>query len=215
MPIHPDAPRVRHASPWGMIQTLHPMGPDAVTVSTASHGGIWVSPSALARIPAAYRSTSYSPGPWFEEDSDWAIPFLALRLDTYDEDAEHARASRTAAEDTLRNWNPDAFEAITGEKIPAGMSRARDEAAFYAANAGRLIVTGAYGSWAAWVPDGFVGVCARSGGHRAPSGVSPAPAESWFLIDKDEYQGRGPFGFVIDPARHQVVTAPANPGASK
>lgn len=73
-------PTVGSSSLWGPIQHITPLGPDAVVVSTASHGGVCVSRAALERLPEPLRHTAYSGG-WFEEDCDWAIPYLALSLD--------------------------------------------------------------------------------------------------------------------------------------
>ncbi|HEX3729758.1 MAG TPA: hypothetical protein VHV47_08135, partial [Opitutaceae bacterium] len=63
---------------------MSPLGPDAVEVTTPSHGGIRVSLTALARIPEPLRETSFSGDGWFEEDCDWAIPYLVLGLDRFE-----------------------------------------------------------------------------------------------------------------------------------
>ena len=81
-------PREGDASPWGSIDNVTPLGPDAVAVTTPSHGGIWVSPAGLAKIPEPLRATAYSGGGWFEEDCDWCIPYLALGLHAFEEPAE-------------------------------------------------------------------------------------------------------------------------------
>jgi hypothetical protein len=58
-------------SPWGIVQDEEVIADGIVYVSTASHGGIWVSPELLGRVQeamrdyAAYWSGSSS---WFEED---------------------------------------------------------------------------------------------------------------------------------------------------
>lgn len=58
-------------SPWGIVQDEETIADGIVYVSTASHGGIWVSPELLGRVQeamrdyAAYWSGSSS---WFEED---------------------------------------------------------------------------------------------------------------------------------------------------
>ena len=98
-------PRPGAASPWGGIQTVTPLGPDAVAVTTASHGGICISPEALARIPEILRRTGCSAGGWFEEDCDWAIPYLALGLDAFEPD--RGEAMRRAAEQTMRRWRAE------------------------------------------------------------------------------------------------------------
>ena len=93
----PFPPTVGSSSPWGEIQSITPLGPDAVAVTTAAHGGIYLSPAAVARIPEPIRQTAYSAGGWFEEDCDWAIPYLALGLDAYETDAGRgARMVQTA-----------------------------------------------------------------------------------------------------------------------
>jgi hypothetical protein len=94
---HPFPPTVGSSSPWGAIQHLTPLGPDADAVSSASHGGICVSPAALARIPAPLRATRYSGAGWFEEDCDWAIPYLALGLDSFETEFGGGARQRDAA----------------------------------------------------------------------------------------------------------------------
>lgn len=64
------------ASPWGPIQTVTKLADGIVSVTTASHGGICVSPSLLAKMPV--KSTPYSEGGWFEEDCDWALVALCF-----------------------------------------------------------------------------------------------------------------------------------------
>lgn len=115
MSTHPNAPRLRGSSPWGGIDLLTPLGPDAVNVSTPSHGGIWVSPDALARIPEAFRTTAYSPGPWFEEDCDWAIPYAFLGLHEHETDPERRARYEQAARETLEAFHPQAFAALKSE----------------------------------------------------------------------------------------------------
>lgn len=89
-------------SPWGPVQTVLPLGPDAVVVTTASHGGIWVSADGLARIPEPLRRTACSAGGWFEEDCDWAIPYLALGLHAFEPQGE---ATARDARRTLWRWH--------------------------------------------------------------------------------------------------------------
>ena len=103
-------PRPGDLSPWGDIQTVTPLGPDAVSVTTASHGGICVSPAALRRIPEPLRLTAFSAGGWFEEDCDWAVPYLALGLQAFEGD--RGAAIRRAAVRTVRRWHPAHAEAL-------------------------------------------------------------------------------------------------------
>ncbi len=94
-------PREGDPSPWGLIDTATPLGPDAVAVTTPSHGGIWVSPAGLAKIPVPLRGTAYSGGGWFEEDCDWCIPYLALGLHAFEDTPERQAGIRMAARRTF------------------------------------------------------------------------------------------------------------------
>lgn len=104
--LYPFPPTRGASSPWGPIQTLEPLGPDAVSVTTASHGGLRVSLTALARLPEAIRQTAYSTNGWFEEDCDWALPYLALGLDQFEADAARAAELHQAAVCTVQRWHP-------------------------------------------------------------------------------------------------------------
>ena len=46
------------SSPWGMVQTQKDLAPGITAVTTASHGGIYVAPDLLAKMPI--KSTAYS-----------------------------------------------------------------------------------------------------------------------------------------------------------
>jgi hypothetical protein len=61
-------------SPWGAVQTQKEIAPGIVSVSTSSHGGIFVSPELRDRL--VIQDTAYSRDGWFEEDCDWS--FVAL-----------------------------------------------------------------------------------------------------------------------------------------
>jgi len=103
-------PRPGDPSPWGAVQTVTPLGADAAVVTTASHGGICVSATALGRIPEPLRRTAYSAGGWFEEDCDWAIPYLALGLHAFD--GARGGPLRLAAERTVRRWHARHAEVL-------------------------------------------------------------------------------------------------------
>lgn len=98
-------PREGDASPWGAIDGVTPLGPEAAAVTTASHGGIWVTPAALARIPESLRATAYSDGGWFEEDCDWCIPYLALGLHRFDGPKDRQDRVLAAARRTLQSFH--------------------------------------------------------------------------------------------------------------
>jgi len=110
-------PRPGSSSPWGPIQTVTPLGPDAVAVTTASHGGLRISLAALSRLPEAIRRTAYSANGWFEEDCDWALPYLALGLDAHEPDAATAAEVHAAAVRTVQRFHPNhaALLGVTAE----------------------------------------------------------------------------------------------------
>ena len=61
-----------HSTPWGAPQDQEVIADGIILVTTASHGGIWLSPARVQQMPLAYRKT-FAGGPWFEEDCDWAM----------------------------------------------------------------------------------------------------------------------------------------------
>ena len=117
--LYPFPPSRGSSSPWGPVQTVEPLGPDAVAVTTASHGGLRVSLTALARLPEAIRQTAYSEGGWFEEDCDWALPYLALGLDAHERDAARGARMREAAIRTIQRYHPQ-HATLLGVAIAPG-----------------------------------------------------------------------------------------------
>ena len=69
---------------------------------------------------------------------------------------------------------------------------------FLKENADKWVVVAAWGSWADWVPNGQVGVCAYLGGN--PAGRVGECA--YFLVPQDEYADQGRHNFIIDKSRH-------------
>jgi hypothetical protein len=110
--LRPFPPSVGSSSPWGRIDGVSALGPDAVEATTASHGGIRVSLTALARIPEALRETAFSGDGWFEEDCDWAIPYLVLGLDRFEPTAARGAEVVEAAHRTLARFHPQHLAAI-------------------------------------------------------------------------------------------------------
>lgn len=204
---HP--PGLGDHSPWGVIDACSSRGPDCVSVSTPSHGGLWLSPAALDRIPAAVRPDTQ----WLEEDCSWAIAYVFLGLDAFESSPERGAANKAQALLTLQHWIPDAYELHTGTTLLAGQSHARDRAAFNDAHATSIQALSAFGDWAAWVPEGLVGLIACVGGRNSRGGF--AGPERYFLVQKAEYTARGSHPFVLDPTRHSEIARPDNLHARK
>ena len=66
-------PQEGQESPWSIIQGRTEWAPGVIFVSTAGHGGFWISPEHLEKIPARWRAfaAKWSHGwgeQWYEED---------------------------------------------------------------------------------------------------------------------------------------------------
>jgi hypothetical protein len=60
-------------TPWGEVQTSEILAPGIVEVTTASHGGIWLSPERNAEVPNAVKRETFCENGlygWYEEDCD-------------------------------------------------------------------------------------------------------------------------------------------------
>lgn len=171
-------------SPWGTVDGVKEIAPGILSVTTPGHGGLKLSRSMNAKMPKAARRK----GGWYEEDCEWALVALVFP-ETYPDDPSHVTAS-------VKNWFPDAYEAITGEKVATEDSYVLRERAFKSATATKFVVVCARGDWASDVPTGMVGVTAR----KASTG---ATAE--FLVTAAEYAQRDRHGFVVDESRHAAL----------
>ncbi len=124
----------------------------------------------------------------YKEDAAWAIVAITFpHLFTAFE--------RRCAERTVKDSWPDAWEAISGTILLPGESHEKDRRAFDTVHAHDWIVVSAITSKQV---AGFVEIVATLGGKRVAG-----TEERRFLVPSDEYH-IGRFGFVIDPARHQV-----------
>ena len=73
-------------TPWGIADSVEQLGQGILSVSTPSHGGIWVPAALLDRIDYRGREEAMKwshgwGGQWFEEDCCWAwvaVAFPAL-----------------------------------------------------------------------------------------------------------------------------------------
>lgn len=81
-----------HVTPWGPAQTVETIGPGIAFVTTASHGGIYLSPERFAAMPEKYRKT-FAGGPWYEEDCDWFK--VAITFPEYFSEENVAQARRS------------------------------------------------------------------------------------------------------------------------
>lgn len=194
-------PRPPRYTPWGQAQHSHQIIPGVWTISTASHGGIWLSSARLEHVPA-YMQRTWAGTPWFEEDVDWCIVFCVFEAELRQVEDEYVGATLKSGQhrNTLKNYRPDDFERFYGVTLGPGESQAKDEAAFYAAHAQDWLCIAALGDWKEGVPKGFVEVIATQGGRRGAG-----TPERTFLVPATEYADRR-FAFIVDPNRHAEVT---------
>jgi hypothetical protein len=66
-------------TPWGPAQSAVELAPGIISYSTASHGGIWLSADRQRKIN--YEKNWLGSKEWWEEDCDWAIPYLVFAED--------------------------------------------------------------------------------------------------------------------------------------
>jgi hypothetical protein len=67
-------PREKSLTPWGSADFVEVLTPGIVSVSTPSHGGIWLAPHLNAEIHPVWRSDDG----WYEEDCEANIVLLAF-----------------------------------------------------------------------------------------------------------------------------------------
>jgi hypothetical protein len=170
-------------TPWGEPQHIVLLSEDIVSVSTASHGGLKLSDEQNQLIPEYMRNEDG----WYEEDCEWAK--VAVVFPPFFKGPE-----RVSAEKVLKHWFPDEWEVFYGKVLKPGESCTRDEEEFRKNHNDSLLVTSAYGSWADWVPAGFVGCVAHVGGrdrHGKANGL-----ERVFLVPAEKYAYKSGWGFL-------------------
>lgn len=105
----------RAMTPWGPSQQATVYAEGIICHSTASHGGFHLDPPRNAFVHTALRSADG----WYEEDCCWAAAAQAFpELFT---DFE-----KRCADKTIRDYYPDAWEAIHGKSLEPGQSHEMD-----------------------------------------------------------------------------------------
>ncbi|GAA1938195.1 hypothetical protein GCM10009689_18570 [Brevibacterium antiquum] len=95
-------------SPWGKIQHADQIATGIASVSTASHGGMKLSPERNLKIPREFRQARER---WYEEDAEWAVVAKTFPDDFSDRQVE-------IADKSLRYWSPNEYESAYGERVP-------------------------------------------------------------------------------------------------
>jgi len=172
----------RDHTPWGPSQYATIYAEGIICYETASHGGFRLDHERNLALHAALRLCEG----WYEEDCDWtrvAVGYPDLFTDK----------EKTAAEKTLRDWYPDAWEGFYGRPLTAEESFMRDREAFARRHVADWVVIAASQSTE---HSGLLVTTATLGGWRGDVETRN------FLVPDAEYS-IGRHGFVIDPARHQ------------
>jgi len=178
--------RMHISTPWGMSQGATIYADGVVSHTTASHGGFKLDRARNTGLHPALRIR----GGWYEEDGDWAR--VAVGYPDLFTDRENAMADRT-----LRDWEPDAWEAVHGRILSAEDSFTRDRQRFQREHADDWVVISALRSDR---HPGFVETVATIGGGRDSS-----RRRGWLVPTEEYCVGR--HGFVIDPACHRALVS--------
>jgi hypothetical protein len=135
-----------------------------------------LSPTQNAKIHPAWRQARSA----YEEDLDANIVVYSFPEFFTTEQIDSAAK-------TLRNWYPDEYEKVTGDKVAFEDSYKLRQRAFEESTKDSYMGVAAWGDWSETVPVGMVGVLLR---HRVTSD------EKYVLVPKDDYDARGTFQFV-------------------
>lgn len=178
----PPTTKAPSNTPWGAKQYERADAPGVIHVGTASHGGYYVDQRLNKAIPAKVRNANG----WYEEDCQWAIPYVFLMHRMKEHDPRFAEVYPIAVE-TLKQWEPDAYEIHTGEKLKEGESGQRDRANYETDHAGKYQVSAAWGHPTTLGPkptiEGYVLVVARPVGNQQGE-------DQYYQVPSASYKGR-------------------------
>lgn len=110
------------SSPWGPVQTIEELLDGVVLVTTAGHGGVWLSQARLAEIPAELQGLNrFGGGSWFEEDCE-----ILICVWTFPDAFNRAGGRREEIAQGLAHWFADAWKAYAAaHPVAAGLATAR------------------------------------------------------------------------------------------
>lgn len=105
-------------SPWGQVQDFVRLADGIVSVSTAGHGGIWLSPERQKEMHG-YNDNFLHSAEWWEEDCDWAMPYAFFSREIREQgDAYRFEENLKAAIGTMRHWHPSFIARLKGRVDP-------------------------------------------------------------------------------------------------
>src|ERR1700761_7735189 len=106
-------------SPWGAVDGGEAVGDGLFSVSTSSHGGMFVPDNLNRTIPEPFRRKDR----WYEEDCDYAIVIFFLPKYFTQEQVEQARK-------VLKCWKWQQWEEHFKEEVPESESSAKASVKF-------------------------------------------------------------------------------------
>jgi hypothetical protein len=181
--------QVGSRTPWGEADQVEDIAPGIVRVYTDSHGGYKLSAQRNRRVPAPFREK----GGWYEEDDGWAGAAYAFPDEIGNIDL---------AERLLREYQPDAWEQVTGERVTPEESNVVAAREFNAAHADDWIVNAASRG-----DDGMTTVWARKGGQ--------GETREFTMPSEDYKPGTGAHAFAFPDGAYADVTPPPAPPAPR
>ena len=104
------------ATPWGQIQDHHRIANGVVSVSTAGHGGIWLSDKRIAQLPADYQPFTGTPR-WNEEDEDGALVLQYLELLSLIPEPLELHVTAEDIDKGRKSRKPSEYNYINGKKV--------------------------------------------------------------------------------------------------
>jgi len=167
------------STPWGRAQYSLTFARGVASVGCAGHGGIRVSRGLAKKkiLPEVLKAAIETPGYfWFEEDCAYSLVVLSMKDLFFDPQIIES------AKNSARNYFPEEYELITGEKVDPKDSYSLQRSAFFASTNDRFVV------WSARNKDGMVEVHARRASDKA---------EQTAMVSKEDYDGRGEFGYIL------------------
>lgn len=112
-------------TPWGAVQSAYQWADGLYILSTASHGGLWLSPDRVSELRSLFPEFTPCAGwPWLEEDCDLSLAMLAwpdLFLPVEIREAVFSIKSMVAWHGCGAKW------ASVRDRIPAAVLEIADE----------------------------------------------------------------------------------------
>ena len=99
------------STPWGRADSARMLAEGIGEVGTPSHGGVWLSIERRKQLPVGFPRQT-----WYEEDCDWAIPFVVFAPDIVMGGEQYAVKTIMDGhhKQCLERWHPDLFELYFG-----------------------------------------------------------------------------------------------------